>query len=153
MSEFISPDDFVAVMHESFERGQDLIFTPSGSSMLPMLDGKTDKVTFSPKVDKLKKYDVAFYVRRKTNQLVLHRVIGFTKSGDYIFCGDNQYSYEYDISDEDVLALMTSFTHQGKTYRTDALSYRVYIRLMMIKKHFRRFSGKVYHRITDPLNQ
>ena len=147
MSEFISSDDFVAVMQDSFDRGQELIFTPSGSSMLPMLDGKKDKVTFSEKPDKLKKYDVAFYVRRKTNQLVLHRMIGFTKDGGYIFSGDNQYFYEYGIGDEDVLALMTSFIHKGKQYSVTDFSYRFYIRLMMLKKRLRRFASKIYHKI------
>ena len=147
MSEFISPEDFVAVMQESFERGQELIFTPSGTSMLPMLDGKEDKVTFSPKPDQLKKYDVAFYVRRKTNQLVLHRMIGFTKSGEYIFSGDNQYYYEYGVGDDDVLALMTSFTHNGKEHRVTDFSYRCYIRRMMLKKRCRIFAVKIYHMI------
>lgn len=147
MSELISPADFVAVMQESFDRGQEFIFTPSGNSMLPMLDGKYDKVTFSKKPEKLKKYDVAFYLRRKTNQLILHRMIGFTKSGDYIFCGDNQYDYEYGVGDDDVLALMTSFTHNGKVHRVTDFSYRFYIFRMMLKKRIRRFVGKVYHKL------
>ena len=49
MSEFIAPADFIAVMQESFDRGQDVTFTPSGNSMLPMLDGKKDQVTLSKK--------------------------------------------------------------------------------------------------------
>ena len=149
MSEIISPADFVAVMQESFDRGQAFIFTPSGSSMLPMLDGKHDKVTFCQKPDKLKKYDVAFYVRRRTNQLVLHRMIGFTKSGEYIFCGDNQLDYEYGVGDDDVLALMTSFTHNGKEISVTDFSYRFYIRRMMLKKRLRRFCGRIYHKIFD----
>ena len=147
MSEIISAGEFVAVMQESLDRGQEFIFTPSGNSMLPMLDGKHDKVTFSQKPDQLKKYDVAFYVRRRTDQLVLHRMIGFTKSGEYIFCGDNQYSYEYGVGDDDVLALMTAFTHNGKTYSVNDLSYRFYIRRMMLKKRLRRFAGRVYRKL------
>lgn len=149
MSERIAPSDFIAVMQESFERGQVLTFTPSGSSMLPMLDGKNDKVTFSPKPDRLKKYDVAFYVRPDTGQPVLHRMIGFTKSGGYIFCGDHQYEYEYGIGDEDILALMTSFTHKGKDYRVTDISYRFYILRLMAKKRLRRFCGRAYHAVFD----
>ena len=136
-------------MQDSFARGQVITFTPSGKSMLPMLDGKTDKVTFSPKPEKLKKYDVAFYMRPKSGQPVLHRMIGFTKAGEYIFCGDNQYCYEYGIGDGDVLALMTSFTHKGKERRVTDLSYRVYIRFMMLKKHLHRFAAKIYHALFD----
>lgn len=147
MSERIAPDEFLAILHESFDRGQDLIFTPTGSSMLPMLDGKTDKVVFSPAPEKLKKYDVAFYRRPKTGQLVLHRMIGFDKDGGYIFSGDGQYYYEYGITDKDILALMTAFIRDGKRHSVNEFSYRVYIRRLMLKKRLRIFAGKVYHRI------
>ena len=147
MSEIITPADFIAVMQESFSRGQLITFTPSGSSMLPMLDGKTDKVTFSPKPERLKKYDVAFYMRPATGQLVLHRMIGFTKEGKYIFSGDNQYYYEYGIEDKDVLALMTAFIHNGREVHQDDFSYRLYISRMMLKKRLRMFVAKLYHRL------
>ena len=149
MSEIIAPADFIAVMQESFSRGQLITFTPSGSSMFPMLDGKNDKVTFSPKPERLQKYDVAFYIRRRTGQLVLHRMIGFTKDGGYIFCGDNQYDYEYGVGDDDVLALMTSFTHNGKERKVTDLSYRFYVQRLMLKKRLRRFAGRVYHKLFD----
>lgn len=147
MSEQITPRDFIEVMQESFARGQDIIFTPSGSSMLPMLDGKNDKVTFSPKLKRLKKYDVAFYLRPKTGQLVLHRMIGFTRNGEYIFSGDNQYYYEFGIGDSDILALMTSFSHKGKGYQVTDLSYRFYIRRMMLKKRLRILLSKIYRKV------
>lgn len=153
MSEFIAPGDFIALMQESFSRGQVLTFTPSGSSMKPMLDGIDDKVTFSPKPDRLRKYDVVFYMRPDSKQLVLHRVIGFTADGEYIFCGDNQYDYEYGIGDEDVLALMTSFTHNGKEHQVTDLSYRLYIRRMMLKKRLRRFAARIYHTLFDKLKK
>lgn len=153
MSEFIAPSDFVEVMQESFERGQVVTFTPSGTSMLPMLDGKNDTVTFSQKPDRLRKYDVAFYQRPETGQLVLHRMIGFTKSGEYIFSGDNQYYYEYGIGENDILALMTSFTHSGKEHQLTDFSYRFYIRRMMFKKRIRRFLSKIYHKLFDRSKQ
>lgn len=143
MSERISSADFVAIMEEAFARGQELTFTPTGTSMLPMLNGLDDTVTFSPKPERLKKYDVAFYRRQKQDQLVLHRMVGFDKSGGYIFSGDGQYYYEYGISDDDILALMTSFTHKGKKYSVTDFSYKLYIRRMMLKKRFRMLGSKV----------
>ena len=147
MSERISPADFLRILSVSFDRGQDIVFTPTGTSMLPMLDGKTDTVTFSPAPEKLKKYDVAFYVRRKTDQLVLHRMVGFDKSGGYIFSGDNQYYYEYGVKDDDIRAVMTSFTHKGKRYSVTDFSYRFYVRRMMIKKRFRILLSKIYRKL------
>ena len=108
-----------------------------------MLDGREDTVTFSPKPERLKKFDVAFYCRPTSGQLVLHRMVAFDKSGGYVFSGDGQYYYEYGITDNDVLALMTSFTRKGKTYKLSDLSYRLYIRRMMLKKRLRILLGKV----------
>ncbi len=147
MSDHISNVDFIEVMQECFQRDQSVVFTPSGVSMLPMLGAEDDYVTLSPKPNRLKKYDVALYVRPKTQQLVLHRMIGFTKAGDYIFSGDNQYYYEYGIGEEDVLALMTAFRHNGKDILPNDLAYRRYIRRMMLKKRFHMLLRKGYRRI------
>ena len=147
MSERIPQADFLAILSESFDRGQELSFTPTGTSMLPMLDGESDIVTFSPAPERLKKYDVAFYVRRATDQLVLHRMVGFDKDGGYIFSGDNQYYYEYGVKGGDIIALMTSFTHNGRTYGVNDFSYRLYIRRMMIKKRIRIILSKIYRKL------
>ena len=144
MSEHISNRDFVELMQEAFSRGQQISFVPTGRSMLPMLDGVEDTVTFEKKPEKLKKYDVVFYCRA-SGQLVLHRLIGFEKNGGYIFCGDGQYHYEYGITDDDVLALMVAYTHKGKERSIDTVSYRLYICCMMLKKHIFRLMIKVYH--------
>ena len=143
MSERLSNDEFVAVLEDTFGRGQELIFTPSGRSMLPMLDGKNDKVTFSPRPERVKKYDVLFYRRPDTGQLVLHRLIGFDKDGSYIFSGDGQYYIERGIRYEDILAIMSSFTHKGRQRGVNDFSYRVYIRLMMCRKIMRIALGKL----------
>lgn len=143
LSERISSSDFIAVMQEAFNRGQQLKFTPSGSSMLPMLDGKEDTVTFAPRPEKLKKYDVVFYWRPRTSQMVLHRLVGFAKDGTYIFSGDNQYYLEPGVRDEDILALMVEFTHNGKKYSVSDFSYRLYIHRMMLKKRLRMILSKV----------
>ena len=147
MSERIAPQEFVELLHEAFDRGQELIFTPSGTSMLPMLDGREDKVTFSPKSGRLRKYDVAFYRRSATGQLVLHRVVGFTRDGGYLFCGDNQCSLERGVSDDDILAVMTSFTHKGREYAATSPRYRIYSRYIVLRKGLRRFMLRIYRRI------
>lgn len=147
MSERISSEVFVSVIQECFDRGQEIEFLPTGTSMLPMLDGENDKVTLAAPPERLRKYDVAFYKRRRTGQVVLHRMVGFTRDGGYIFSGDNQYYYEYGVGNDDILALMTAFTRKGKRYDTGKLSYRFYIHRMMQKKRLRMLALKVYRRI------
>lgn len=147
MSERISNEDFLAVMNEAFRRGQKIRFTPSGRSMLPMLDGVNDTVTFAPPPEKLKKYDVAFYRRRTTGQLVLHRVVKVCKDDCYVFSGDSQYYDERGIAQEDILALMVAFTHKGKEHTPGDFSYRLYIRRMMVKKRLRMLAVRVYRKL------
>ena len=65
------------------------------------------------------------------------------------FCGDNQYDYEYGVGDDDILALMTSFTHNGKERKVTDFSYRFYVHRLMLKKRLRRFAGRVYHKLFD----
>lgn len=147
MSEMIEAAEFVAVMQDSFLSGQQVTFIPSGTSMLPMLNGKDDKVTLAPKPEKLCQYDVALYRRPDTKQLVLHRVVRVGKDGTYVFSGDNQYYTEKGISDGDILAVTTAFTHKGKEILPNQLSYRVYVRIMMCKKTIRMLLHKIYRKI------
>lgn len=149
MSEYIAYDDFFAVMQECFERGQDVSFTPSGISMRPMLNGRDDIVTLSPRPDRLKKYDVALYIRKKTHKPVLHRMIAFDKNGGYIFSGDNQYYYEYGVEDDDIKAVLTSYIHKGKKRDIRGISYRIYVGCMMFRKRLRMLAAKMYHMINN----
>ena len=111
-----------------------------------MLDGKEDKVVLSKKTGKLQRYDVAFYLRSPSGQPVLHRMIGFDRDGGYIFSGDGQYSYEYGVRDDQVLAVLSGYTHRGREHRVSDLSYRFYIRAMMLRKRLRRLASAAYHR-------
>ena len=147
MSEIFAPEEFLAALDDAFDRGQELSFIPSGRSMLPMLNGVGDKVTLSAKPSKLRKYDVAFYRRPDSGRLVLHRMIGFDKRGGYIFSGDSQYTPEYGVTDDDVLAIMTAYTHNGRERGTDTLPYRVYSRLIVLKKRPRRLASRIYHKL------
>ncbi len=114
--------------------------------MKPMLNGTTDKVVLAKKPEKLNKYDVALYVRRSDNSLVLHRVVKVTDNS-YTMSGDNQYYFDYDIPHSDVLAVMKSFTHNSKIYKTTSCGYRLYSRIILFKKYFRNFISKIYHKI------
>ena len=146
MSERLSNKEFLGILKETFKRGQELRFTPTGRSMLPMLDGVNDTFTFAPVNGRLKKYDVPFY-QRDNGQLVLHRVVGFDKDGGYVMSGDGQYYFEHGITDDNILAIMVSFTHKGKTHSVTDLSYRLYIRRMMFMKLLKMFARKVYHKL------
>ena len=131
-----SIDQMIPLIEERIKNGGNVSFTPMGVSMYPMLRHGLDKVLLSPKADKLKKYDVILY-RRGNGQYILHRIIGI---GDTYTCiGDNQYKKEKGVKDEQVIAVVTSFTRKGREYSVDDLGYKVYCRVW----HYSRFPRRV----------
>lgn len=100
--------------------------TVTGSSMLPMLRHRKDAVTLVPADGRQKKGDVILY-RRENGRYILHRIIALEWDG-YICCGDNQAVRE-PVAQEQVIAVVDSFTRKGKVYKTDASGYRLYTAL------------------------
>ena len=111
---------------EELSAGRSVRFSPSGTSMLPMLREGIDCVVLSPVPDQLKKYDLPLY-RRTSGQYVLHRIV---KTGDTYTCiGDNQFYQETGLHHEQMIALVTSFSRKGREVSTRNLFYQVYCRV------------------------
>ena len=79
--------------------------------------------------------------RRSNGKVVLHRVIGEDKNG-YIMRGDNQWTNEYGIKDENILALLYSVKKGSREFKKDSAFCRLYefflplIRLLKKSKNF-----------------
>ena len=110
------------------ERDQRLVYKLIGTSMLPMLRPDRDMVVFVPVKDRLKKYDVALYMRGKKH--VAHRVIKVQESG-YLIRGDNTYTMEI-VAEDDVIGVLTNFVRNGKQYHVSHKGYRFYARLWCV---------------------
>lgn len=147
MSNLICKDEFISVVTQTLNSGKDFIFTPTGDSMRPMLNGINDTVTLTQKPDRLNRHDIAFYHRKRDNALVLHRVIKVNDDNTYVFSGDNQYYFDTDIAYTDVFAVVKSYTKGGKTISTTDFSFRVYSVFILIKKYTRIVLSKIYHKI------
>ena len=142
MKNKVTKAEFVELLEEALSQGKDFSFTPTGSSMLPMLNGVDDTVVLTNKPVRLKKYDVVFYKRRRDNALVLHRVIRVT--GDsYTMSGDSQRYFDENIAYSDVLAVMKSFTHNSKTVSANTFAYKLYSRYILVKKYVRILYSKI----------
>lgn len=139
----ISKSDFLKLVEETLESGNDFSFTPTGTSMKPMLNGVTDTVILTKPPQKLKKYDVAFYLRRCDGALVLHRVVK-VKKDIYTMCGDSQLSFEKNIHHDDVFAVLKTFEHNGKTVSVNSFMYKCYSRMILMMRYIRVFFHKVY---------
>lgn len=93
-------------------------------SMYPLLKNHRDSVYIEP-TENLKKYDVVLF-RRKSGQLVLHRIIGIEKNR-FIVCGDNEF-FKETIQREQIAGKMTEFCRNNKNGKTDSLKFKIYSR-------------------------
>ena len=118
--------DIVPLMKESLAKDQDVHFSPRGISMLPMLRQGIDTVTLSAVNGPLKKYDIPLY-QRDDGAYVLHRI---TKVGETYTCiGDNQFTYEPGIRHDQVIAVVSAFSRNGKQIGVKNFGYILYTRL------------------------
>ena len=96
----VTIDDIIEILVEKLENGGTVTFSPSGTSMLPMLRDGEDVVVLSKPKGRLHLFDIPLY-KRKDGSYVLHRIVDFDADGGYVLRGDNQFTKEHGIYDED----------------------------------------------------
>lgn len=102
-----------------------------GDSMTPMLTEGKDKVIIIPPVFPLKKGDLPVY--RRDGHYTMHRIVA-VKKGRYIICGDNRSNFETDITDNDIIGVLSAFIHNGKIIKCTDKKYLKYTRKILIRK-------------------
>ena len=128
------------LFEESFAVGKTVRFSPRGISMLPMIRQGVDDVVLSPVTGKLQKYDIPFY-RRDDGTFVLHRIV---KVGDTYTCiGDNQFEVEQNVRQDQVIAVVSAFTRDGKEHKVSECLYQLYCRVWHYSRPFRYFYKRV----------
>lgn len=142
------------LMKEQIDSGKTVVFSPKGTSMLPLIRQNVDKVVLAKAPKSLKKYDLPLYLR-ENGQFVLHRVVGIDKNG-YIMCGDNQFEREYGIQNEQILAIACGIYRESDYISFDDKKYVNYCKKQVLKKRIygmykksRRFAGKIKQKITN----
>lgn len=128
-------------MQEQLNAGFSVGLCPQGVSMEPLLSGGRDSVILSPVSAPLKKSDIILY-RRQNGQFILHRIVGI-KNGQYVCQGDNQYVREYPVMPDQVIAVVTSFTRDGRYFEVNDLKYRLYCSFWPFLRLLRRVYRKV----------
>lgn len=127
------------IIEEKLNSGASVTIQPKGTSMLPLIHQGRDEVILKKPQGKLKKYDIAFY-KRASGQFVLHRVIKVRKN-DYVFCGDNQTIYEYNITDDMILAVVDKLIIDGKKISSTDKGYLRYCKKHLVSIKKRRAIG------------
>lgn len=131
-------------MKEALQNGGEVIFTITGSSMLPLLHHRRDRVCLVKAGAKtLKKYDMPLFIR-ENGKYILHRIVA-VKTDGLVIVGDNQHLKEYPVFPSQVLGVVKGFWRNGKYIPCDHFWYRVYCRLWVLGYPARWFYLKGKH--------
>lgn len=143
---------------ELLERDGVLVYTNVGCSMMPLLRQRRDVIEIRKKgPERCKKYDVALYKRGK--KYILHRILKVLPEG-YLIAGDHCVFVERDITDENILGVMTRVRRNGKDISVDNPWYRLYVhlwcdcyplRMLILRCKFLAF--RVAHWLLSPLKK
>ena len=133
-------EQLMPLIRERIAIGQSVWLDPKGTSMLPMIRQGKDSVRLSPVPAQLKKYDLPLY-QRENGQYVLHRIVKAGKS--YTCVGDNQFELEKGLKHEQMIAVVTAFSREGKRHSVTELRYWAYCRFWHYSRPIRRVWRKV----------
>ncbi|MBR4501442.1 MAG: hypothetical protein IKP22_06065 [Clostridia bacterium] len=104
-----------------------IVYSNVGYSMLPLLRQRRDLIEIRAKgTGRCKKYDVVLY--KRGNMYILHRIVRVLPDG-YIIAGDHNTFVERDITDADILGVMTRVIRNGKSITPDNFLYKCYVYL------------------------
>lgn len=123
-------------MYKVLEETGCYVTTTVGRSMLPLLRERRDSVKLIPAPDRLKRGDVALYLR-PDETTVLHRVLDTPAEG-YTMCGDGQHRPEYGVPHEAILGVMEGYWRDERYTPCTARKYRAYTWLWCLSLTLRR---------------
>lgn len=109
---------------------------PHGFSMWPMIRNGVDTVLIEPVNGRLNKYDIPLY-KDNIGRYVIHRIIEVTDTG-YVICGDGLFEKEFDITDSNIIGVVTGLYRKEKFIPCTSKGYMFYVKLwvgmMFIRK-------------------
>lgn len=143
---------------ELLEKDGYIVYTNVGCSMMPLLRQRRDIIEIRKKgPERCKKYDVALY--KRGDKYILHRVLKVLPDG-YLIAGDNCVFVERDITDENILGVMTRVRRNGRDVAMDNPWYRLYVhlwcdcyplRMLILRCAF--LARAAAHRLLSPLKK
>ena len=128
-----------------------ITYKVSGKSMMPMIVPNRDIVTVKRKTEdmKLNINDVVLYHQK--GKLILHRIVEVLPNSRYVILGDNCSRKEYNILEEDIIGVLTSFKHNGIHYETTDERYADYVKRLRNSEFIRTKSKLIYDIIVQHL--
>ena len=142
----INLGEIMPIIEEKLASGGEVLFSPSGSSMLPILRAGRDTVVLVSPPQELKKYDIALF-KRADSRYVLHRVISVGEGG-YTFIGDNRFECEPNVAREDIIALCIACVRGDRRIALNSFFARLVACLWHTIRPLRRFWQKAVIKIS-----
>ena len=124
------------------QSGGNFIFTSTGTSMLPLISNNQDEVVLSPINAPLKKDDIVLFVRQD-GTFVLHRIIKKKRNNTYVMRGDNQIINEKNITDNQIIAIVTKIIKKNQEIAFDNKKYKSYCLRLHLFYPFKYLSRKI----------
>ncbi len=124
MDNLMNENEFIRILHDKFERNENINLTVTGNSMVPFLVSKRDTVILSPPDSEIRKGDILFY-KRANGKCVLHRVKKVTTDGIF-FIGDSQKVQEGPLDKSCVLAKCDSAIRKGKLINNNSIIWKFF---------------------------
>ena len=104
-----------------------IIYTNVGCSMMPLLREQRDVMIIKARPEgRLRKYDAVLY--KRGDRYILHRILAVKPDG-YVICGDHNYRREFDITDKDIIGVLTGVIRDGKEIPVTDKRYRRYVHI------------------------
>lgn len=118
-------------------------FNINGTSMFPLLHTSGDSVTLV-QPHNIKLNDIVLY-KRANGKYVLHRVVRIYNNNNYGLCGDNTYSIEQGISNEDIIAKVSEINRNGRYISLNSKIYKLYTYILVHSFPLRKLIHNIKH--------
>lgn len=143
-SRIVKNEEYLPIIRELLEEGNEVPLTVSGNSMSPFFIHYRDKVLLSPPGKILKKGDIAIF-QRKNGQFILHRICRVTKDNQYFFVGDAQTQIEGPIARGQIFGQVTAVRRKEKWIKPGNFWWEFFEHVWLLIIPLRRPICKIYN--------
>lgn len=136
-------DFIVAELKERLGQGITVTIAFGGNSMLPLIDGESDRVELAPLTGEMKRGDVYLFVYQ--GRCVVHRLLKIDAER-LVFRGDNCRRHEV-VERKDVLARLVAIDHSdGSRVSCDSPQWRLRSRCVMLRRTLLNLPSRLFGR-------
>ncbi len=115
---------------EMLNDGEDYPIKATGSSMKPFIRDGDTLIISALKKDEISTGDILLY-ERDNGQFVFHRLYKIEADNTFSFVGDNQFSVEKGIRENQILAKVVKIIHEGRVIECNSIAFRTITILYM----------------------